>query len=173
MTVLRTHERFRNWRWIILFLSCVWLNAWSKPIDIYKSIDVSKAGQSVKFNFEISKKGNYQFALLFATGDDREERKKRFKLFGDIDKDGVIIPISLHIVKDDKIFFDEKINAKGYGWGRAFYYGNKYVNTAVREIKTLSFPPGRYSAVITTLENVPAFNGIESFVESTYYDPKI
>ncbi len=44
---------------------------------------------------------------------------------------------------------------------------------AVRNIKILELPPGRYSAVITTLEDVPAFDDIESFVEFAYYNPKI
>nr|WP_323864507.1 DUF5625 family protein [Xenorhabdus sp. Flor] len=65
------------------------------------------------------------------------------------------------------------MNAKGSGWIRSFYYEEKYVNTTAREIRTFSLSPGRYSAVITTLEDVLAFNGIESFVEFTYFNPKI
>ncbi|EYU14051.1 hypothetical protein BA1DRAFT_03451 [Photorhabdus aegyptia] len=56
---------------------------------------------------------------------------------------------------------------------QAFYYEERRINTAVREIKTLSLPSGRYSAVITTLEDVSAFNGIQSFVQLTYFNPKI
>ncbi|KOY61507.1 hypothetical protein AM629_13655 [Photorhabdus heterorhabditis] len=173
MKVLHIHERFKNWRNIIVFMSCTLLMACSKFIDIYRPIDVSKSGQSVKIDFEISKEGNYQFVLLFATTDDYDEMARRFKLFGRADKDGVITPVSLHIVKDGKIFFDKKINAAGSEGGRVFYYEERRVNTAVREIKTLSLPPGHYSAVITTLEDVPAFNGVESFVEFAYYNPKI
>ncbi|NRN30747.1 DUF5625 family protein [Photorhabdus heterorhabditis] len=174
MKVLRIHERFKNWRNIIVFMSCTLLMACSKFIDaIYKPIDVTKSGQSVKIDFEISKKGNYQFALLFVTGDDHDEMKRRFKLFGSISDDGVTIPVSLYLVRNDKFFFDEKINSVGYGGGKSFYYEERRVNTAVREIKTFSLPPGRYSAVITTLEDVPAFKGIESFIVFTYYDPKI
>nr|WP_317987465.1 DUF5625 family protein [Photorhabdus antumapuensis] len=43
----------------------------------------------------------------------------------------------------------------------------------MRNIKILELPPGRYSAVITTLEDVPAFNGIESFFELAYFNSKI
>ncbi|WP_275384862.1 DUF5625 family protein [Xenorhabdus bovienii] len=130
------------------------------------------------FDFEIPQKGGYQFALLFDKGDDYDEMLRRLRLFGSkffgsIDDDGVITPVSLHIVKDGKIFFDEKINAGGNDGGLGFYYEEKYVNVAIRGIKSFSLPPGRYSAVITTLEDVPAFNGIGSFVEFTYYDPKI
>ncbi|MEK9498401.1 DUF5625 family protein [Photorhabdus sp. P32] len=173
MKVLQVNERFKNWRNIIVFMSCTLLMACSKHIDIYRPIDVSKSGQSVKIDFELSKEGNYQFALLFETGEGYDEMERRFKFFGRADKDGVIIPVSLQIVRDGKIFFDKKINARGYDGGQAFYYEEKYVNTAVREIKTFLLPPGRYSAVITTLGDVPAFNGIESFVGFTYYDPKI
>ncbi|MER2472781.1 DUF5625 family protein [Photorhabdus laumondii] len=173
MKVLRIHERFKNWRNMIIFMSCTLLMACSKYIDIYRPIDVSKSGQSVKIDFEISKEGNYQFVLLFATTDDYDEMARRFELFGRVYKDGVITPVSLHIVKDGKIFFDKKINAAGSEGVSAVNYEERRINTAVREIKTFSLPPGRYSAVITTLEDVTAFNGIQSFIQLIYFNPKI
>ncbi|MCT8345101.1 MULTISPECIES: DUF5625 family protein [Photorhabdus] len=173
MKILQVYERFKNWLNIIIFMSCTLLMACSKHIDIYRPIDVSKSGQSVKIDFEISKAGNYQFALLFDKGDDYEEMKRRLELFGNVDKDGVITPVSLRLVKDSKIFFDKKINAGGRGWGQSFDYEGRRINMAVRNIKILELPPGRYSAVITTLEDIPVFNGIESFVEFNHYDPKI
>ncbi|CDL85159.1 DUF5625 family protein [Xenorhabdus szentirmaii] len=173
MKVLQIHRRFKHWRNIIVFFSFALLVSCSKYIDIYKPIDITRSGQSVKFDFEIKNKGNYQFALLFATTDDSDEMVRRFELFGRIDKSGVITPVSLRIVKDGQIFFDNKINAMGSEGGSLFDYEERSINTAVREIKTFFLPPGLYSAVITTLEDVPAFNGIESFVEFTYYDPKI
>ncbi|WP_338049310.1 DUF5625 family protein [Photorhabdus aegyptia] len=70
-------------------------------------------------------------------------------------------------------FFDKEINVVRLDGVQAFYYEERRINTAVREIKTLSLPSGRYSAVITTLEDVSAFNGIQSFVQLTYFNPKI
>ncbi|WFQ80084.1 DUF5625 family protein [Xenorhabdus sp. SF857] len=184
----------RHWGYLLIFLVCGWLilfflgftglvrctgfvsglsGCHQRAETIRKPVDVTKAGQSVAFDFEIPQEGDYQFALLFATGDNHNEMERRFKLFGDIDKDGVITPVSLHIVKGGKVFFDEKINAGGNDGGQAFYYEDKYVNTTVREIKTFSLPPGSYSAVITTLEDIPTFNGIKSFIEFDYYNPKI
>ncbi|TNH41629.1 DUF5625 family protein [Photorhabdus luminescens] len=176
MKVLRIHEKFKNWRNMIIIMSCTLLMACSKYIDtIYKPIDVSHSGKSVEINFELSKRkaGNYQFALLFANGDGFVEMQRRDKLFGNIDKDGVAVPVSLRLVKDGKVFFDKEINTVGSEGIQSFYYNERRANTTVRDIKTLVLPPGRYSAVITTLEDVPAFNGIESFVEFTYYNPKI
>ncbi|NRN30825.1 DUF5625 family protein [Photorhabdus heterorhabditis] len=176
MKVLRIHEKFKNWRSIIVFMSCALLMACSKHIEIIrKPIDVSHSGQSVEINFELSKRkaGDYQFALLFDKGDDYEEMKRRLELFGNIDKGGVITPVSLRVVKDGKVFFDEKINSVGSEGTQSFYYKEKSITAAVREIKTLSLPSGRYSAVITILEDVPAFNGIQSFVQFTYFNPKI
>ncbi len=98
---------------------------------------------------------------------------RRDELFGSIYDDGVTTPVSLHLVRNGQVFFDEKINVGGYDGGHSFDYEERTVTTAVREIKTFSLPPGRYSAVITTLEDVPDFNGIESFFEFTYYNPKI
>ncbi|EYU14049.1 DUF5625 family protein [Photorhabdus aegyptia] len=173
MKVLHIHERFKNWQNIIIFMSCILLMACSEPINIYRPIDVSHSDQSVKIDFEISKKGDYQFALLFARGHGHDEMNRRDELFGSIYDDGVTTPVSLHLVRNGQVFFDEKINAGGYDGGHSFDYEERTVTTAVREIKTFLLPPGRYSAVITTLEDVPAFNGIESFVEFTYYNPKI
>ncbi|MEK9498392.1 DUF5625 family protein [Photorhabdus sp. P32] len=73
------------------------LMACSKHIDIIrKLIEVSHSGQSVEINFELSKSevGDYQFVLLFETGDGHDEMERRFKLFGSIDKGGVITPVS-------------------------------------------------------------------------------
>ncbi|KOY60258.1 hypothetical protein AM629_20350 [Photorhabdus heterorhabditis] len=176
MKVLQVHQRFKHWRNIIIFMSCTLLMACSNYIDtIYKPIDVLHAGQSVEINFELSKSevGDYQFALLFDKGNDYEEMLRRLELFGNVDKDGVITPVSLRLVKDGKVFFDEEINSVGSEGTQSFYYKERSITTAVREIKTLSLPSGRYSAVITILEDVPAFNGIESFVQLTYFNPKI
>ncbi|MBC8946860.1 MULTISPECIES: DUF5625 family protein [Xenorhabdus] len=189
----------RHWGYLLIFLVCGWLilfflgftglvrcNGFVSGLSgchqyaeaIHKPIDVTKAGQSVTFDFEIPQEGGYQFALLFDKGNDYDEMLRRLRLFGSkfygsIDDDGVITPVSLHLVKDEKIFFDEKINAGGNDGGLGFYYEEKSVNAAIRNIKSFSLPPGHYFAVITTLENVPAFDGIESFVLFTYYDPKI
>ncbi|WP_323864504.1 DUF5625 family protein [Xenorhabdus cabanillasii] len=176
MKVLQEHQRFKHWFRIIVFFSFALLAACSKYIDaIHKPIDVSHSGQSVEFNFELSKRkaGNYQFALLLDKGNDYEEMKRRLDLFGYIDKDGIITPVSLQIVKDGKIFFDEKINAGGRAWGQSFDYEGRRINMAVRNIKILELPPGHYSVVITTLEDVPAFSNIQSFVEFAYFNPKI
>ncbi|OCA52715.1 DUF5625 family protein [Photorhabdus namnaonensis] len=169
MKVLRVHERFKNWQNIIIFMSCALLIACSKPIDIYKPIDVSKSGQSVKIDFEISKVRDYQFALLFAAGDGHDEMERRFKLFGDIGKDGVVIPVLLRLVKDGQVLFDGEIKTLGTGWEHTIHYKKRKINTAVRDIEIFKLPLGRYSAVITTLEDVPAFHGIESFVQLTHF----
>uniref|UniRef100_UPI0036D9295A DUF5625 family protein n=1 Tax=Photorhabdus sp. RM322S TaxID=3342825 RepID=UPI0036D9295A len=172
MKVLQVYERFKSWRNIIIFMSCTLLMACSKYIDIYKSIDVSHSGQSVKIDFEISKVGEYQVSLLFATGDSHEERKRRFKLFN-AHGDGVAIPVLFRLVKDGKVLFDEEINTVGSGWEHTIYYKKKKINTAVRNINIFQFTPGRYSVVITTLEDVPEFNGIESFVQLMRFPPNI
>ncbi|WP_315903398.1 MULTISPECIES: DUF5625 family protein [Photorhabdus] len=85
---------------------------------------------------------------------------------------GLLFPFRFAWLKTAS-FFDGKINAVGTGWGSTVYDKARSINTAVRNIKILELPPGSYSAVITTLEDVPAFHGIESFVEFTYYNPKI
>lgn len=173
MAVLVSQLRFRLWRKITLLLSCIWLVACTEHISIYRPIDITRAGQSVEVDFDIKKEGGYLFALLFDKGGNYEEVLRRLELFGRVDKAGVIIPISLRIVKDGQLFFDQKINTKGTDGGQAFYYQETRKNTAVRDIKSFLLFPGHYSVVITTLENVPLFKGIESFVQITYYDPKI
>ncbi|TNH41531.1 DUF5625 family protein [Photorhabdus luminescens] len=176
MKMLQVYERFKNWRNIIVFMSCTLLMACSKHIEtIRKPIDVSHSGQSVEINFELSKSeaGDYQFALLFDKGNDYQEILRRLELFGSIDKGGVITPVSFRLIKDGKVFFDEEINTGGREGTQSFYYKERSITAAVREIKTLSLPSGRYSAVITTLEDVTAFNGIQSFIQLIYFNPKI
>ncbi|MBD2797848.1 hypothetical protein ID856_15075 [Xenorhabdus sp. 18] len=166
MKVLQVHQRFRNWCRIIVFLSCALLVACSKPMDIYKSIDISKSGQSVKIDFEISKIREYRISLLFATGDSQEERERRSELFR-ADIDGVVIPITFRLVKDGKVLFDEEINTVGATLIHTVHHKEKKIETAVRIIDIFQFTPGHYSMVITTQKDVPAFNGIESFVHIT------
>ncbi|WP_387689372.1 DUF5625 family protein [Photorhabdus sp. RM71S] len=104
MKVLQVYEMFKKWYKMIIFLSCAWLAACSEPIDIYRPIDVTQSDQSVKIDFEISKIGDYQFALLFATGRGHGEMERRFKLFGDLNHDGAAIPVSLRLVKNGEFF---------------------------------------------------------------------
>ncbi|HGJ5897530.1 DUF5625 family protein [Arsenophonus apicola] len=173
MKVFARQLRVSMWRTIMFLFSSVWLVACTEHISIYRPIDITRAGQSVKVEFEIKKQGGYLFALLFDKGGDYEEVLRRLELFRGIDKTGVIIPISLRIVKDGQVFFDEIINTQGTDGGLAFDYLERRLNTAVRDIKFFSLSPGRYSVVISTLEDVALFNGIESFVNVTYFDPKI
>ncbi|HGJ5860747.1 MAG TPA: DUF5625 family protein [Arsenophonus nasoniae] len=173
MKVFAKQLRASMWRTIMFLFSSVWLVACTEHISIYRPLDITRAGQSVKVEFEIKKEGGYLFALLFETGEGHDEMERRFELFRGVNDTGVIIPISLRIVKDGQLFFDEKINTKGTDGGLAFYYEEIRLNTAVRDIKFFSLSPGRYSAVITTLKDIPLFTGIESFVHVTYYDPKI
>ncbi|MDE1492609.1 DUF5625 family protein [Xenorhabdus bovienii] len=184
----------RHWGYLLIFLVCGWLilfflgftglvrctgfvsglsGCHQRAETIYKPVDVTKAGQSVTFDFEIPQEGDYQFALMFTNGESFNEMQRRDKLFGNIDKTGVVVPISLRVVKDGKIFFDKEINTAGSEAMQSFYFDERKINTTVRDIKTLEFPPGRYSAVITILDDVPAFNDIESFVQFTYFNPKI
>ncbi|WP_327078669.1 DUF5625 family protein [Photorhabdus temperata] len=104
MKKLQVHKIVKSWHKMIIILSCVCLTACSERIDICKPIDVSHAGQSVKIDFEISKVGEYQVSLLFATGDSQEERERRFKLFN-AHVDGVAIPVLFRLVKDGRVFF--------------------------------------------------------------------
>ncbi|WGM05439.1 DUF5625 family protein [Arsenophonus nasoniae] len=161
------------WRTVMLLFSSVWLVACTEHISIYRPLDITRAGQSVAVEFEIKKEGGYLFALLFDKGGDYEEVLRRLELFRGVNDTGVIIPISLRIVKDGQVFFDEIINTKGTDGGQAFYYQKRRLNTAVRKMKILSLLPGHYSVVITTLEDVALFNGIESFAHVSYFDPKI
>ncbi|TNH41626.1 DUF5625 family protein [Photorhabdus luminescens] len=165
MKRLQVHEIVKSWHKMIIVLSCVCLTACSERIDICKPIDVLHAGQSVKIDFEISNVKAYSFALLFTDGNSREEKEKRLKLLSD-HVDGVAIPISFRLIKDGKVLFDEEIDTVGArSWGESIYYKEKKINTLWRYIEIFQFTPGHYSVVITTLEDMPEFNGIESFVQ--------
>lgn len=144
-----------------------------EPLDIYKPIDVIHAGQPVRIDFEITESGNYQFALLFAYEGDHEELERQENIFGEHSNKGVVIPVSLHLVKNGKVVFEENINTRGHGWIRSITYGEKSVNVVVRNIIMLELPPGNYSAVITILQGAPDLSGIETFFQFAHYDPKV
>ena len=162
----------RKWRFYLLLLCCAGLLSCSKPLCLQQKIDVSRAGETVKFTFEIRKEWTYQFAFLFATGEGYEEIERRFRFFGELEG-GVIIPVSLTLIKDGDIFLDEQLDTVGTGWGQTVFFEDRKINTAVRNIKILTLPVGKYSAVLKIQADVADFKGVESFAELSFYNPKI
>lgn len=163
-------------RRLFVLIFCLGLTACKEPppLDIVKPlIDISHAERSIELDFKIDKPGNYQFALLFAHEGDHEELARQSNILGDHSNKGVVIPISLQLVKNGKIVFEENINTRGHGWIRSITYGEKSVNVVVRNIIMLELPPGQYSAVTTILQGAPDFSGIETFFQFAHYDPKV
>lgn len=157
-------------KWLVKGYFCVLFCP--EPLDIYQPIDVTHAGQSVRIDFEITKIGNYQFALLFDRGD-YKEADRRLNIIGAHQNKGVIIPVSLYLVKDGKVVFTENINSEGSGGHSYIAYEGRKIDIADRTITILELLPGKYSAVITILEDVPAFSGIETFLQITHFKPGI
>ncbi|RMR71730.1 hypothetical protein ALP82_200225 [Pseudomonas savastanoi pv. fraxini] len=62
---------------------------------------------------------------------------------------------------------------EGVDSGQAFEYEGDYKSAQVRDIKHLALLPGEYTVEVLTLERVDAFSGIESYIEFSYYNPKI
>ncbi|MCW2486451.1 hypothetical protein J5069_11140 [Candidatus Symbiopectobacterium sp. NZEC127] len=166
-----TWLRYRKNKMILL--ACFWLVACTEPLHLYQPIDVTRAGQTARFDFKIHTKGDYRFALLFDTGSDFNERRRRFNIFGEQDERGVALTVSLVIVKDGHVFFDEKIKSIGTEWTQHIRYEGKEINTAVRNLNILTLPPGNYQATVSPLSDTPEFNGILSFFDVDFFNPKI
>lgn len=165
---------YNSWRLATRVMEGLYCMAFCpEPVNVYQPIDVTHAGQSVRIDFEIKDIGDYRFALLFDKGNGRNEIERRSKLFGNINNEGVAIPVSLHLIKDGNIIFNKEINATRTKWFQYFYYDNREVNCAVRNVAIRELNPGYYSVVITVLEDIPAFNGIETFFQVSAYSPKI
>ncbi|WP_455916729.1 DUF5625 family protein [Pantoea agglomerans] len=163
-------EWYRNWlfaKWLVGGFFCAAFCP--EPAAVQKPIDLSQAGQSVKYDFVLKEVGGVQFYLMFSFGKDSEERRKRSSLFGSIKDDGIVIPLSIYLVKDGREYYFKKIITRGTGSTRTAYYGGKEFNTRVRNVEALDLPPGHYTAVITTLENIPDFQLIEIFMELNLY----
>lgn len=159
-------EWYRNWlfaKWLVGGFFCAAFCP--EPAPVYKPVDLSQAGQSVKYDFELKDVGGVQFYLMFTIGNDFDETRRRSRLFGEGNEDGIVIPLSIYLVKDGRGYYFKKIITRGTGSYRTAYYGGEKFSTAVRNVEALDLPPGRYTAVITTNDNIPNFNGIDSFVE--------
>ncbi|MDI3273763.1 DUF5625 family protein [Pseudomonas sp. MDT1-16] len=155
-------------------VSAVWflLAACSAPVSIVKPLDVSQANQSASTQFMVRKSGDYRIALLFAKGHGLTEINKQIEVWGDLDNEGVAIPIHLRILKDGQVYFDEVLVTAGVQWGQGIDYEGRYVNAAVRLIKILELVPGSYFVEVNTLDKLDAFRSIEGFVSFSYYNPK-
>lgn len=157
---------YKNWRFVTWLARGIYCLAFCpEQVSIYTPLDVSSAGKSVRVDFDVPEKRAYEFSLMFDKGDDYEEMDRRFKLFGSVDDRGVVIPISLYLVKDGEVFYDRTINTEGNSWEQDFYFGERRVNSAGRIIKILELPPGHYSLVMSTQKDTPEFNRIETFVK--------
>lgn len=158
-------EWYSSWRFVTWIGRGVYCLAFCpEHTSVYTPLDVSSAGKSATIDFDVSEERTYEFALLFETGSSHDEMDRRFKLFGGADDRGVVIPVSLSLIKDGKAFYDRTINTEGNSWIQSLSYENREINAAGRIIKILELPPGHYSVVITTLNDAPEFNRIETFV---------
>ncbi|MEX0444668.1 DUF5625 family protein [Xenorhabdus sp. SGI246] len=181
MKVLQKSNWSKYWcKVTIIFLS---LSIWSgicdsNPYTIFelKPLNVTESGQSANFEFEIKETGNYHFNLLFMLGDKYRNItcENWNKLVGDPNNYGIITPFSLRMVKDGKVFLDEKINAWGCEGKIHFKYKDEEkISVLVRKIKTLELSLGHYSATITNLDSIIEFKDIMTVVWFTSHDPKM
>jgi hypothetical protein len=96
----------------------------------------------------------------------------KLKYGGDIDYEGVAIPIHLRVLKDEQVYFDKELATTGVQWGQGIEYEGRYVNAAVRLIEILKLVPGSYTVEVSTLDDREVFRGIEGFVQFVYYNPQ-
>ncbi|WP_139815868.1 DUF5625 family protein [Serratia proteamaculans] len=165
---------YKNWllvKWLVRGVYC--MAFCDEHLSIYQPIDISQAGQSVKINFDVYKEERYQFALMFDKKlEDHDEMDRRLELYGNIDNKGIVIPVSLRLLKDGKVFYKKEINTKGSSGSSYVHIEERLVYSVERVIRMLELPPGQYSVVISTLGDTPEFIGIDSFVHVTYFNKK-
>jgi hypothetical protein len=169
----------------IIFLSfSIWSGICDNAPDTLfelKQLHTSEAGESENFDFEVKETGSYDFKILFMLGNEYNYLtcEDRNKLVGDANHYGIIIPISLRIIKDGKTYLDEKINTSGCEGKIDFQLediedkSKKNIPALLRKIKTLELTPGHYYATITNLDNITEFKGITTVIWLTSNYPKI
>ncbi|MFS7241611.1 DUF5625 family protein [Serratia proteamaculans] len=164
-----------DYRRLLILLCSIGLVACNEPVVQYKRIYVSQIGQSVEFQFDVKKTGDYQFALLFSASEEKEnseERKLQINLFGDEQNEGEKIPISLRLVKDGKLFSEEVIDSSGTIGRAKFYRDDVHDSTLVREIKTMTLLPGHYSVVLSIINDNPNIDYVRSFARMIWVSPE-
>lgn len=167
-------EWYNGWRFVKWLVHDVYCMAFcAEHLSVYRSIDISQAGQSVKIDFDVNKEERYQFALMFdKSAGNHEEMDRRLELYGNVNKKGVVIPVSFRLLKNGRVFYDREINT---AWSHAssfVHIEGRSIYSVERAIRLLELPPGHYSVVITTLDDTPEFDGIDSFVHVTYFNKK-
>jgi hypothetical protein len=175
MKGIRIKMKLMDYRRLLILLCCIGLVACNVPVVQYKRIYASQIGQSVEFEFDVKKTGDYQFALLFSASEEKEnseERKLQIRLFGDEQNEGEKIPISLRLVKDGKLFSEEKIDSSGTIGRAKFYRDDVHDSTLVREIKTMTLLSGHYSVVLSIINDNPNIDYVRSFARMTWVSPE-
>ncbi|WP_414148666.1 DUF5625 family protein [Erwinia sp. BNK-24-b] len=158
-----------------VFITFLWSVFRARPVNIIEPIIQARAGRSAQLDFEINKSGPYQFSLLFSKGynsKDEVELRKKLTLFGSINSAGKMIPVSLRLIKDGKMVFDEKIETVGTVREHSFYRNESNIRAMVRNIKIAYLPPGRYSLKITLLKDMADFDRIPIYAHAIYFTPE-
>lgn len=160
---------------LFIIITFTWSVFRTKPVNLVEPITQVRAGRSAQLDFTVNKAGSYQFSLLlkkgyFKQGD--KEQAERYKLFGDINNKGEVIPVLLRLFKDGKLFSEEKIETMGTVREHAFYRKEYNLHTMVRNIKVAELSNGHYSAEITLLKDLPDFDGIPIYTNVIYHTPE-
>lgn len=160
---------------VLFFMMLIFLTGCSDKVQVLQPIDVSLSGQTAAAAFTVREKGGYRVALLFIWSRDAREHELQRKLWGGgmSNSAGVAVPIRLIIHKDGKLYIDQAIVTWGVDGGQAFEYEGVLKSSQVRDVKHMSLSPGDYSIEVVTQDKITALEGQESYVEFSYYNPKI
>ncbi|UFH49385.1 DUF5625 family protein [Pseudomonas sp. KNUC1026] len=172
MTVLKFYLK-RVWKAVLVVGTCLLLQACTEPVTIAKPFEVSRAGQEVSAQFTVGRSGNYSFSLVFVKDNVFEKIKEQQLIWGDSYRDGVGIDINIRVVRDGVLMLNQNVRTAGTFWHQGFRWEGRRFETSLRAVRILNLTPGDYVVEMRTIVDTPAFKGIQTFAEFSYYNPKV
>jgi len=147
----------------------------SLPSPVTKTIfDVSRKGSVAVIDFIIKKPRSYAFALQFSyVGSDDLYRVLSLVGDGSQKSPGIGIPIHLKITRLGKdgggVYDGAVITKKYYAHGFGGLWDPPKSGDFSREIITINLDQGIYRVEAETVDDVPAFAGVPSYLLIDYY----
>ncbi|MCX0498454.1 DUF5625 family protein [Erwinia billingiae] len=162
---------FNGWLLTKFWVKGLWcVKFCAAPLRLYRTLDISHAGQVTTIDFDIFKDENYRFVLTLGKGDSYGNFRKRTESVGDNFGSGVPVVISLRVIKDGKVYYETITRTISHN---SSYYicddeGKGKIDVVERTVEGIGLQSGHYKVIFTVLNNNPDLTGVAAFAGVRY-----